>query len=194
MDAAERPWRLFIALPLPGEAAAGVVVRLAAVRARHPDARWLPAQSLHLTLLFLGSTDPGRVDTLRAAVEEAAARQAAFKVELGPGAGRARRGHGVAWLSLARGGRETTELADRLAELVRPMGVGDARGPRRAPSAHLTVARNATPDLLADPLLAAAPDPPVTWQADRIILFRSHLRPGGSLYEQLHEATLKAPF
>lgn len=180
-------------MPLPGEAAAAVVERLAAVRARHPDARWLPAKSLHLTLLFLGSTDPGRVDTLGAAVEEAAARQAAFNVELGPGAGRARRGHGVAWLRLARGGRETTELADRLAELMRPIGVGDARDPRRAPSAHLTVARNATPALLADPLFATASGPPVTWRADRIVLFRSHLRPGGSVYEPLREATLTAP-
>ena len=192
MDVAGRPWRLFIALPLPVEVAAAVVERLAATRARHRDARWLPAQSLHLTLLFLGSTDPGHVDGLRAAVDEAAARQAAFTVALGPGAGRARRGHGVAWLSLAQGGRDTTELADRLAELVRPMGVGDARGPRRAPSAHLTVARNATPDLLADSLFAEAPHPPVTWRADRIVLFRSHLRPGGSVYEALHEATLAA--
>ena len=38
---------------------------MAALRARHPDARWLPPHKLHMTLVFLGQTESRDVQRKR---------------------------------------------------------------------------------------------------------------------------------
>ena len=190
----ERPWRLFLALPLPAEAAAAVVRALAPVRASFPDARWLTVETLHLTLVFLGSTRPGRVADLARLVDAAAASHARFTVMTGLGGGREQPdGDGVAWLQLQRGGAETARLGARLEGEVAAVpgtGGGAARAPRRSPSAHLTVARHASRELIAALARGEPHVEPVTWVADRIVLFRSHLERSGAQYELMHVASL----
>lgn len=58
--------RLFVALVPP----AAVQAELAALAAPLPGVRWTPAENLHLTLRFIGDTDPDR----QAALAEALAR------------------------------------------------------------------------------------------------------------------------
>jgi 2'-5' RNA ligase len=191
LGAPGRPWRLFIALPLPGEAAQAVVEALAPVRERFPAARWIGAERLHATVVFVGSTDPGLVPALIHVMDAVARGGNPIDIELGGGGGRSRRGDdGVAWLTLAQGGGETLRLAEEMAEAVMPLGVGDRRGPRRSPSAHVTVARRAPAGLLRDPSFLRVPDPPIRWRADRVGLFRSLLERHGSRYELLHAAML----
>ncbi len=184
------PWRLFMALPLPEEAAAAVVERLAAARAEFPGARWIPLPFLHLTLVFLGATDPARRPALVRAIDSAVEREPPFTIETGAGGGRDRAdGDGVAWLRLARGGAETSRIGGWLEATVAGQTAG-GREPRRSPSAHLTVARRASSELIR--YLEEAPPATlrVTWTADRIVLFRSHLERTGARYERLHEAHL----
>jgi 2'-5' RNA ligase len=47
--------RLFVALPLPEDIADG----LASLQEGVPDARWVPSDSFHLTLAFIGDVDGG---------------------------------------------------------------------------------------------------------------------------------------
>ena len=93
-------WRLFVAAPVPEMAAARVWEALADVRTLHPAVKWLPMNKLHLTLLFLGQTDPARVPDLSEAVKRVALKHEPFDVATGDGGGRIhdRRG-GVAWLT-----------------------------------------------------------------------------------------------
>jgi 2'-5' RNA ligase len=192
LDAAGRPWRLFIALPLPGDVAMAVIEAVAPARARYPAARWISVSSLHVTLVFLGSTDPESVPAIVASIDAVASRHVAMDVQLGGGGGVQRRGDdGVAWLTLAQGGGETLRLAQELAETVVPLDVGDRRGPRRSPSAHVTVARHAPAALLRDPAFLHRPGPPIAWHADRVVLFRSLLERQGARYELLHGAPLR---
>jgi 2'-5' RNA ligase len=115
----------------------------------------------------------------------------AIEIGLGGGGGVERRaGEGVAWLSVAQGGGETLGLAQDLAEAVIPVEVGDPRGPRRSPSAHVTVARHAPAALIRDPSFRQPPDPPIGWRAERVVLFRSVLERHGARYEVLHVARL----
>jgi 2'-5' RNA ligase len=191
--ASPESFRLFVALPLPLDAAEAVGRHLAPVRALFPGARWISRESLHLTLVFLGTTDTGRIGRLRSALDGAADGQARFSVELGSGGGRARPdGDGVAWLNLARGGAETAALGRRLESAISGSAPDGARDPRHSPNAHLTVARRAPADLIER--LGASPSsgPRVTWLADRIVLFRSHLERTGARYEALHEAVLRS--
>ena len=82
---AARPIRAFIALELDDflrRAAAGVA---AALRKR-PDGdgvRWVRQETLHVTLRFLGDTDPAAVPELAARVGEQLAAVAPFALRLG---------------------------------------------------------------------------------------------------------------
>lgn len=174
---------------MPVEAAAGLAVALAPLHERLPHVRWLPPDSLHLTVLFLGGTLESRLPELRAAIDEAAALQAPFEIRTDAGGGRighpSRGGIGVAWLNLDRGADETARLAMALSERLR---TGTA-WPEKGHAPHLTVARRATRELVAalrDPTAVA----PVSWTCDRVVLFSSDLGQGAPRYEALHEARL----
>jgi 2'-5' RNA ligase len=171
VDAAERTWRA-----------------LAPLRERHPDARWLPVEKLHLTLVFLGPTPADEVPRLIAAVDRVAAAHERFDVATGGGGGRVhdRRG-GVCWLRLVEGGRETAQLALDLDEALGSVTY-DADHP---PHPHLTLARGVDRAALEDVRLTSR-GLDLRWTADRVVLFRSYTDPRGSRYEELHSQPLRA--
>lgn len=159
---------------------------MAALRARHPDARWLPPHKLHLTLVFLGQTDSRDVQRIAAVTAAVAERHRAYEVVTGDGGGRVhtQRG-GVCWLRLAEGGRETSQLAlDLDADL--GSATYDATHP---PHPHLTLARGIDRAALDD-VRSTARGLTLRWVADRLVLFRSHTDPAGSVYEELAEFAL----
>jgi 2'-5' RNA ligase len=191
VDEARRAWRLFIALPLPDAAIAAATASLRPLRARFPSARWIGADALHVTLVFLASTDPVQAGAIAGAIDSAAHGRSPIEILLGGGGGRERgQDDGVAWLSLARGAAEAVALARELSEALLPLNTGDRGGPRRSPSAHVTVARRAPATLLRDPLFVRAADPPIGWRAGQVVLFRSFLERNGARYEALHAAPL----
>jgi RNA 2',3'-cyclic 3'-phosphodiesterase len=187
----ERPWRLFMALPVPHEAAAAIAHLCAPYRRRFPLARWLAPESLHVTLVFLGAVPPAGVDDVLAVMSRAADAGAAFPVATGPGGGRVRGDDGVAWLGLATGSGAVIGLAAALARGLPEGLTRDRRGPRRTPDAHLTVARRADRGLVAALRDQALGPLRTAWRADRIVLMRSHLGPGGSAYEEVGARTLR---
>ena len=161
------------------------------MRGQNPQVRWLPADSLHLTVLFLGGTAEARVPEIRVALDEVAAGHGPFQIRTDAGGGRVgqpgRGGLGVAWLNLERGADETASLATALSVLLHTGTAWPAKG--HAP--HLTVARRATFQLvraLRDPGAVAA----VSWTCDRVVLFASDLGHGAPRYEALHAARLTA--
>lgn len=175
-----------MAAPLPEIAAARAWEALVDVRARQPLVRWLPPNKLHLTLVFLGSTDRARVAEISTSVERVAQAHKAFDVATGEAGSRvgSHRG-GVAWLGIVDGGHEVAQLS---------FDTDDAIGAHtfdfsRAPRPHLTVARGVSEAGLAD-LRRAADTIRLTWTVDRIVLFRSHTDAGGSRYEELVSAEL----
>jgi RNA 2',3'-cyclic 3'-phosphodiesterase len=184
--------RLFVALPVPEDAARGIEAVLAPYRSRFPGARWLPPGSLHLTLLFVGAAPSAGVPDLAALVQGVARASDAFVVRTGPGGGRARDGDGVAWLGLREGASRVMALVEACATACPPGLTPAGRPARPARSAHLTVARRADPALLRALRDEALGPLGVTWTADRVSLCRSHLGPGGARYEVLSESPLGA--
>jgi 2'-5' RNA ligase len=180
--------RLFIALPLPEDAAHALRAAVDPLRERFP-ARWLDEPTLHVTLLFLGPTRPAELPRLREALDGAAASMPPYEARTGTGGGRVghprQGGLGVAWLNLDRGAAEAARLAIDLG--VR-LGTGEG-WPAKGHAAHISVARRATGDLVRA-LGQPGAVPPVSWSVDRIVLFASHLDPAGAKYEPLHVAPL----
>jgi len=191
--------RLFVAVPLPAETMAAVAdlvsgVRLAPEPApgerRDPrDVRWVRMDGLHLTLRFLGPTDPDRLPAARAAVQAAVAGSAPFEVGLA-GAGvfpnpvRPR----VLWLGIGLGIDPLEALTVSLSGALADRGWPHDDRPVRP---HLTLARSdgvATGALVAGRLLTAAADLDLRWLADRLVLFESQTGGGPARYVRLLEA------
>jgi 2'-5' RNA ligase len=183
-------WRLFIALPVPPEARRAIDRCLAPYRERHPHARWLSAETWHLTLLFIGAMASGRAGALAAIVERAAAVGGPFDVAVDGGGGILRRGDGVAWLELGEGAERVASLGRWLAVEVGPTIEAGREAPRRAPGAHLTIARRADAELIRTLRECALGPLEAAWRVDRVALLRSHLGRGGATYEVIHEALL----
>ena len=191
--------RLFIAAPLPDDAAEAVRAIVDQVRAEPlpdgaRDVRWVRLDGLHLTLRFLGPTTPDRVEPTADAVQRIAAAAAApIEIELGgagtfPPDGRPR----ALWIGILDGAEALTQVAAELdAALVRAGWASDHR-PFRA---HLTLARSdgvAAGTLVAGRLEAAMADRRIPVRIDRIGLFESVTGGGPARYVPVTSASLGA--
>jgi RNA 2',3'-cyclic 3'-phosphodiesterase len=184
VSAAERPLRLFVALDLPAPAREALLAFRDA--AADPDI-WRPVapEALHLTLAFLGWRPPGDV----AAIDRVLAAEA--------GSPAPHLALGAALLLPPRRARVLcAELADpdgTLAALQARVAAGlEAAGvyvPEKRPfRAHTTVAR-LRPRVRAPRTVAAAPAP-LSFHAEAVTLYVSHLHRAGARYEALSGAPL----
>lgn len=187
--------RLFVGVPVPPEAMAACAELLGPLMVRHGGrgVRWVRTENLHLTLRFLGLLPPSRIGVLGDAVEEASTGVAPFEVVLaGAGAFPGDRRPRAIWLGIEHGADELGAISRALdAALVRTGLPSDDR-PFRP---HLTVARTDAAGTsgsvaVADALREAAADWRVTFTADRVVIYRSHLGGGPPRYEPVHEAHL----
>jgi 2'-5' RNA ligase len=190
-----RTQRLFVAVALPPDVCTAVADLVDRVRAvvgddRHP-VRWVRLDGLHLTLRFLGPTTPERLAAVAAAVRTTAGAHGPIAVALdGAGGFPTTSQPRVLWLGVGTGaaalGAVAVDLETRMVEAGWP-----AEGRPFRP--HLSLARAdgvrsgpRTAAVLAE--LAAGLD--VTWTADRLTLFESHVGGGPARYEPL----LEVPF
>ena len=191
-DEPEGP-RLFIALPLPDAARSAIEALVAGVRLapepgvgerRDPkDVRWVRMDGLHVTLRFLGPTEPERIAAACAAVETAAAGVAPFELGLaGAGAFPHPARPRVLWLGLARGLEPLDALTRRVGRSLAEQGWPHDDRPARP---HLTLARSdgvASGALVAGRLIAAAASLDLRWSADHLVLFESQTGGGPARY------------
>jgi len=176
--------RLFTGLNLSGEVIRNLERLLDRLR---PTARiqWSPPRNLHITTKFIGEWPEERLDEMKSALGALAPRppitihvhQAGFF----PNA----RAPRVFWCGIEAPGLEALAAeTDRVTA-----GLGVARE-ARAFSPHLTLARiKERVNLQAlDAAIAALPSPEFgQFEAGGFYLYRSQLRPGGSVYTKLAE-------
>ncbi len=192
---AEGELRLFIAVPLPPDALETCRALVDGVRLGPAGrgARWVRTENLHLSLRFLGATPSGRAPAVKAAVHGAAAGHRGFEVRLaGAGAFPSPHRPRALWLGVERGTAELAALAGALESPLAALGWPPEDRPFRA---HLTVARTDAASIAdgartAAALLDAATGWAVTFRADRVVLYRSHLGGGPPRYEPLEEVAL----
>ena len=187
-----------MAVPLPRaavDAVADVLGRVGpAGEAR--GIRWVQQEGLHLTLRFLGAAPPSAAEPTAAAVRRAVEGHASFRVTLGgagafPSPARPR----VLWLGIGEGAAALGALTHDLDTRLAAAGWAPTGRPFRP---HLTVARtDAAPyDAGADAaraLVAAAGDRSIAFDAERAVLYRSHLGRGPARYEVVADAPLGTP-
>ncbi len=181
--------RLFIAVPLPDDAADAVrsvvdEVRAEPLPAGARDVRWVRLDGLHLTLRFLGPTPEDRVEGTVAAVREVAQAAAGpIAMELGgagafPPHGRPR----ALWLGIVQGAEQLGDLAAQLDTTLASAGWPSEHRPFRP---HLTLARSdgvAVGPLVADRLVNAMAERRIPALIDRLALFESLTGGGPARY------------
>ncbi len=178
-----------MAHPVPMAAREALARQLAPYRTALPDVRWTRPETWHLTLVFVGSVEPGRITELASLVDAVAAAGTPYRVRLDAGDGRMGRHEGVGWLRASVGGGELVALADTIAHGC-PSDLTLGVPVRLTPSAHLTVARGATAVSIEALRTQALGTLDVAWTVDRMGLFRSHFEASGARYQTLHETAL----
>ena len=178
--------RLFVALELPDTARDALSDWRDRALSGAPGLRSLSADSLHVTLCFLGWRDGGEVASIAGACGELSS-EAAPRLSLG----------GARWLPPRRPRVLAVELRDPSEALAGVQSALSARlaaggwyRPEKRPYlAHVTVARVARGGRV--PREPLPPVPPLDFGASIVTLFRSRLMRGGAAYEPLARIELR---
>ena len=193
-DGGDGEVRSFVAVLLSGEVVEELLVLQRWLRSRvREDVRWLSADQLHLTLVFLGEVPPNQLTGLGDALEDVGRHCAGVRLHLQgagvfPETGRPR----VIWVGL--GGD-----LESLAALHRQAGMAVTRYTPREETRifrpHLTLGRlrpggEAGPGL--PELIGGLPGPRrVSWMVQQVLLMRSELTPAGARYTVLRGVPLR---
>jgi len=181
---ADERWRLFVAVPIGDELRTKLAAAVDEWRKR-PDLaglRWTDPESWHVTLAFLGATDPDRVGEITSTMRRVAARHPTMQLPTGgiggfPSARRAR----VAWYGVDDRGRALASLARALRGSLRT----DARGPFRA---HVTLGRAGRSAVDVQGWTRGTTAPIGELSVERIELLRSYVSRSGARYELVANA------
>jgi 2'-5' RNA ligase len=177
-----RPWRLFVAVDVPERVRAKLAADLEPLREDHPELRWAPVESWHVTLKFLGAVWPWLVGDVRSSLEGVASSNAPFETYLdGVNAFPSPRRAKVVWVGLA-------DARERFVALARALDVALARivkAEERPFTAHLTVARAREPVQIEDDLSALRDVGSHAFTVDGVVLYRSHLRRPAPVYQAI---------
>jgi 2'-5' RNA ligase len=166
--------RLFVGVPVPEP------VRLALSRQipTFLPGRQSPLENWHFTLRFIGNADSDQRARLIASLGSTSFGKS-FDIEfdrLGafPNPRRAR----VVWVGVANGKTALEKVADKVEKAV--VAAGFEPEPRKF-SAHLTISRLRQPEPISE-FLAKAQEIDARMQVDEVILYRSKLGSGHSIY------------
>lgn len=194
----DTPWRLFIAVPLPDAVRQQVAEIVAHLAGTELPARWVDAANGHLTLHFIGETEPEMAELLRMAMGVAIAPHAPFDLRTAePGAFPSLRRPRVLWLGLWGPTHKLESLYNDIGDFLDDFGleIEDAEF-----HPHITLGRirdtdgvkvGSLPDLVRDAFVAlqtnglAGSTQQVPFPVTEIQLMRSHLQQDGPHYEVL---------
>ena len=176
--------RLFVAIEIPDEIRKAIAGLLKELRAAAPQVKWVRAESLHITLKFLGETETGKLEAIRNALSSLRSEQPVTLEFRGLGFFPNEKRPRVFWA-----GMETSSnlkaLAGTMDHSLHQLGfpLGD-----RPFTPHLTLARFASPGPPATLGAMARENESRTFgsmSASEFHLIESKLKPSGAEYTTL---------
>ncbi len=188
--------RAFIAVELP----APVVAQLDEIEARlkaavPPDTvRWVKADSIHLTLKFLGQVPSDQLDMITSSLRNAVAAHPHFMLEVS-GAGCFPNLHRprVVWVGVTEAGNRLHAVQRAVENAIAPLGYPTEQ---RDFTPHLTLGRLARDvrqvdqKKIGDAVQAARVGSLGRWEVTEVALIKSDLKPTGAQYTVLTHAPL----
>ena len=180
--------RLFVALEIPAGVRENLAALVRELRAIAPQARWIRAENLHVTLKFIGEVPPSKLDAIRTALASVRGPRPVTLEFRGLGFFPDEKRPRIFWADIAAGPEETAlaRLARAIGDSLEPLGIAPEQ---RNFSGHLTLARFPQGPGNIETLRAAARERAALsfgrHTAREFCLFESELQPGGSKYTRL---------
>lgn len=178
--------RIFVAIDISAEARQKTADYLEGLRRRFPRLRvgWERPEKLHLTLIFLGDTDEGKITEVENAVKRIADSVSAFHISIGgTGVFPGKRDARILWIGVLDNG-ELNEIATKLETECRQLGFEPEK---RKFNPHLTIARLREPKLSKTLASSHAANEfePVGFEVREIVIYESKLLLTGSVYTKI---------
>ena len=179
--------RSFLAFELPSEIKSIVARVSGELRESALDVRWVKAENIHLTVVFMGNTKMDDVPAIGDEIRKVAHRYGPFDISLkGIGSFPNRRNPRVLWLGLHGDLDRISDFKDTLQKHLKPFGIKEEK---RGFSPHLTLGRfrkSKKMGLPLDNILLKYRDltSPLS-SLKELVLFRSDLKPGGAEHTKL---------
>ncbi|MEE4261478.1 MAG: RNA 2',3'-cyclic phosphodiesterase [Desulfobacteraceae bacterium] len=183
--------RTFIALELPPAVISLLDKVQQDLKRLKIRARWVQPENIHLTLKFLGDTNPADINKIGAAMTNAAIdfpplALTARGIGVFPGIRRPR----VIWVGLGGDIRSLLALQSRLADELAGAKFSKDKKPFKA---HLTLGRikqSASPAVIRQMISDHASLNSDEFICDQIFLFKSDLQPSGAVHSRLKQTNL----
>ncbi len=182
--------RSFICIEIPPFIQARIEELQQRLRPLGADVSWVKASNIHLTLKFLGDVPQSQLTAVRSVLSNACKGHAPVELKIGgTGAFPSLRNPRVLWVGVAGMSETLPPLHKAIEDMLEKEGLPRESKPF---SPHLTFGRIRSPRKVASLADALSREEFVAegFQANRVILMRSQLSPGGSIYTPLAVVSL----
>lgn len=184
--------RSFLAIELPKTTLERIAQLQAELKESRVDVRWVRPENIHLTLKFFGNIEESRIDGIVGTVAECTRSCAPFPLQVrGMGAFPHLKDPRVVWVGLVDERNVLSSLQKEIERRLEGLGF-PSEG--RSFQPHLTVGRlksSRGKDELIWRIEKHTDEAFGTFQVERVVLFRSDLRPAGPVYTALREVRLE---
>ncbi len=182
--------RSFLAIELPKPVLRKIEEVQADLKSVHADVRWVSPEKIHLTLRFFGNIEESRIDSIFKSIEEPVRSTSPFSLKIrGVGAFPNMKSPRVIWLGLVNG-QSVTSLQKQIETQLEKIGFEAEDRPFRP---HLTLGRMKSSrgkDELGRKMEKHKEEEFGDFQVERVILFKSDLKPSGPIYTALGDVKL----
>jgi len=183
--------RSFLAIELPGPVLRKIGEIQGGLKSSRADVRWTNPETIHLTLKFFGNIEESRIDPIFKSIEEPIRNTPPFSLKVrGVGAFPHLKNPRVIWIGLVDEGKILTSLQKEIEAQLEKIGFQHEDRPFHP---HLTLGRmksNREKEDLVGRIEGHKEEELGNFQVERVILFKSDLKPSGPIYTPLKELKL----
>jgi len=183
--------RAFIACEIPESVLENVSKAQEGLMRLDSDASWTRVSGIHITLKFLGDIEEGYIDRVAAVIEGASKGQSPFEISIkGSGAFPNLKNPRVVWIGVEDETKGLTHLQQPLDDGLKALGFEPDEREFRP---HLTLGRvkgTIGKERLSSAVSGLKDIEIGSFTVDRVILYKSELKPAGAVYTKLMETKL----
>ncbi len=186
--------RSFLSIELPKPILRKIEEVQGDLRSTHADVRWVSPGKIHLTLKFFGNIEESRVDLILKSIEEPIRNTLPFSLKVrGVGAFPSLKNPRVIWMGLVDGKEVLVSFQKQMESQLEKIGFQPEDRPFHP---HLTLGRMKSSrgkEDLAGRMEKHKEEEFGDFPVERVVLFKSDLRPTGPIYTPLKELRLGGP-
>jgi len=183
--------RSFLAIELPGPILRKIGEVQGGLKSSHADVRWTSPETIHLTLKFFGNIEESRIDPIFKSIKEPIRSTPPFSLKVrGVGAFPHLKNPRVIWIGLVDEREALPSLQKQIETYLEKVGFQPEDRPFRP---HLTLGRMKSSrgkEELAGSMERYREEEFGDFEVEKVVLFKSDLRPSGPIYTPLRELRL----